>query len=130
MIWNPLLARFLALIGVLALFGAVTSPLHASMLGTGELLQAEQTVLERAQVLALLERAEVRARLQAMGVSAEAAVERVARMTEAEIRSLGEGLADLPAGSGVLGVVLFIVVLLVITDALGITDIFPFIHAP
>lgn len=130
MIRNPVLAHVFALVVAWALLGAAASPLDASMLGTNELLQAEQAAVERAQMLAVLERAEVRARLQAMGVSADAAFDRVARMTDAEILTLSEGLADLPAGSGVLGVVLFIVVLLVITDALGITDIFPFIHGP
>ena len=77
----------------------------------------------------MLERDEVRGQLQAMGVSAELAAERVARMTDAEVRMLNERLDELPAGAGALGVLLFLFVLFVITDALGVTDIFPFVKA-
>ena len=126
---HSLLTRIVALLCALALFGAVTSPVYASMLGTGSLLEAEQSAVDRERLLAQLERTEVRAQLQAMGVAPEDAAERVARMTDAEIRMLNDRLEEMPAGAGVLGVVLFIVVLLVITDALGITDIFPFVHS-
>ncbi|TVP85845.1 MAG: hypothetical protein EA347_09600 [Thioalkalivibrio sp.] len=123
------LTRALALLCALALFGAATSPIHASMLGTGSLLEAEQSAVDRDRLLAQLEREDVREQLQAMGVQPELAAERIARMTDAEIRMLSERLDELPAGAGLLGVALFIVLLLVITDALGITDIFPFVHS-
>jgi len=99
------------------------------MLGTGPLIEAEQSAADRDRLLAQLEREEVREQLQALGVQPEFAAERIARMTDAEIRMLSEQLDELPAGAGLLGVALFIVLLLVITDALGITDIFPFVHA-
>lgn len=123
------LTRVVALFCALALFGAATSPVYASMLGTGSLIEAEQSMVDRDRLLAQLEREEVRVQLQAMGVSADAAAERVTRMTDAEIRMLNDRLDEMPAGAGALGVVLFIVLLLVITDALGITDIFPFVHS-
>jgi len=126
---SSFLTRALAVICALALFGAATSPIHASMLGTGPLIEAEQSAVDRDRLLAQLEREEVREQLQALGVQPEFAAERIARMTDAEIRMLSEQLDELPAGAGLLGVALFIVLLLVITDALGITDIFPFVHA-
>jgi hypothetical protein len=126
---HSVLTRVAALLCALVLFGAATSPIHASMLGTGSLIEAEQSAVDRDRLLAQLEREEVRNQLQAMGVSAQAAAARVARMTDAEIRMLNERLDEMPAGAGALGVVLFIVLLLVITDALGITDIFPFVHS-
>lgn len=126
---NPVVTRFLALLCALALFGASVSPLYASMLGTGALIAAEQAGADRERLLGMLERDEVRGQLQAMGVSAELAAERVARMTDAEVRMLNERLDELPAGAGVLGVLLFLFALFVITDALGVTDIFPFVKA-
>jgi hypothetical protein len=126
---HSVMTRFMALLCALALFGATTSPIHASMLGTGSLIEAEQSTVDRERLLGQLEREEVRAQLQAMGVSSQAAVERVARMTDAEIRMLNERLEEMPAGAGALTVVLVILVMLLIMDALGITDIFPFVHA-
>jgi len=126
---NPVMTRFLAFLCALALFGASVSPLYASMLGTGALIAAEQAGADRERLLGMLERDEVRGQLQAMGVSAELAAERVARMTDAEVRMLNERLDELPAGAGALGVLLFLFVLFVITDALGVTDIFPFVKA-
>ncbi|MFO8151680.1 DUF6627 family protein [Thioalkalivibrio sp.] len=121
--------RILALLCAFALFATATTPIHASMLGTGSLIEAERSALDRERLLAQLEREEVREQLQTLGVHPEAAAERIARMTDAEIRMLSERLEELPAGAGLLGVALFIVLLLVITDALGITDIFPFVHS-
>ena len=126
---NPVVTRFLAFFCALALFGASVSPLYASMLGTGSLIAAEQAGADRERLLGMLERDEMRGQLQAMGVSADLAAERVARMTDAEVRMLNERLDELPAGAGVLGVLLFLFVLFVITDALGVTDIFPFVKA-
>ncbi|MBS0003597.1 MAG: PA2779 family protein [Thioalkalivibrio sp.] len=121
--------RVLALLCALALFGAATGPIHASMLGTGSLIEAERSAVDRERLLAQLEREEVREQLQALGVHPKAAAERIVRMTDAEIRMFSERLEELPAGAGLLEVALFIVLLLVITDALGITDIFPFVHS-
>nr|WP_296748342.1 DUF6627 family protein [Thioalkalivibrio sp.] len=126
---NAVVTRFLAFFCALALFGASVNPLYASMLGTGALISAEQAGGDRERLLGMLERDEVRGQLQAMGVSADLAAERVARMTDAEVRMLNERLDELPAGAGVLGVLVFLFLLFVITDALGVTDIFPFVKA-
>jgi hypothetical protein len=129
MLRNRAMTRLVAFFCALALFGASVSPLYASVLGTGALLEAAQTGADRERLLGILERDEVRSQLQALGVTADLAAERVARMTDAEVRVLNERLDELPAGTGVLGVVLFLFVLFVITDALGVTDIFPFVKA-
>lgn len=112
----------------LILFALVTSPLHASMVGTGEVLAAEQGHVDRALLMQTLSRDDVRRQMERMGVSAEAAEERVARMTDAEVAALNERLAELPAGAGVLEAVLIVLLILVILDIAGITDIFPFVR--
>ena len=129
MLRNHVVTRLMALFCALVLFGASVSPVYASMLGTGALIEAAEAGADRETLLEMLGRDEVRSQLQAMGVTADLAAERVARMTEAEVRMLNERLDELPAGAGVLGVILFLFVLFVITDALGVTDIFPFVHA-
>lgn len=124
---NP--AKFLlGLVCALALAAGSFSTAFAGMVGTEQLLVAEQVQMDRVQLLATLSRADVKQQLGEMGVDPLQAAERVARMTDAEIAALSEGLADLPAGSGVLGAVVLIFVVFVITDVIGATDIFPFIH--
>lgn len=124
---NP--AKFLlGLVCALALAAGSFSTAFAGMVGTEQLLVAEQVQMDRVQLLATLSRADVKQQLSDMGVDPLQAVERVARMTDAEIAALSEGLGDLPAGSGVLGAVVLIFVVFVVTDVIGATDIFPFIH--
>lgn len=118
----------LALLCVLALAAGSMGTAFAGMVGTGQLLAAEQVKMDREQLLATLSRADVKQQLSDMGVDPQQAAERVARMTDAEIAALSEGLGDLPAGSGVLGAVLLVFLVFVITDVIGATDIFPFIR--
>jgi hypothetical protein len=52
----------------------------------------------------------------------------VAGLTDAEVARISQQIDTLPAGGDALGVVVLIFVILIITDALGVTDIFPFVH--
>lgn len=87
-------------------------------------LQAQQ---QRAQLLSWLDRAEVAAGLAERGLSVEQARERVAALTDAEVAHVAQTLDSAPAGaSDILGVAVFIFVLLLVTDILGFTKVFPF----
>lgn len=110
------------------MMGAQLAPVQAAMVGTPQAIQAEQTRVERADLLAALEREDVRTQLEAMGVDSAMAAERVAAMTDAEIAELNQRIGELPAGGDALGVILLILLIFVITDVIGATDIFPFIH--
>jgi hypothetical protein len=67
------------------------------------------------------------AALEARGVSVDAARARVAALTDAEAAHVAAQIDAAPAGAdGVLGTIVFIFVLLLITDILGFTKIFPF----
>jgi hypothetical protein len=105
----------------------VQAPVHAGMVGTGAVLAQEQAASERAQVLAALERVDVQQGLVEMGVDPQAARDRVLALSDAELKQMAGQLDQLPAGGDALGVVVFIFVLLLITDILGYTDIFPFV---
>lgn len=73
----------------------------------------------------LLAREDVRQQLMAHGVSPEAAEARIAALTDAEARQLADQFADLPAGGDGLGVVILVLLVLLLTDLLGVTDVFP-----
>jgi hypothetical protein len=103
---------------------------HAGMIATEsvaagtELMQVES---RRAQVLATLNRADVSEALVAKGVDMEAARARIASLSDQEVVALADQLEHAPAGaSGVLGTIVFIFLVLLITDILGFTKVFPF----
>jgi len=103
-------------------------PAQAAMVGTASVIQTETSRVDREQLAQMLERDDVRQQLQAMGVQPEVAKKRIAMMTDAEVASLNQRLEEMPAGSDALGILLFILLVFVITDIIGATDIFPFIH--
>ena len=67
----------------------------------------------------------MQARLQALGVSASDAGERVAALTDDEALRLAGEIDKAPAG-GIIGVILFVFFVLLVTDILGFTKVFPF----
>jgi len=111
-----------------SLLGAQVAPVQAGMIGTVHLLAAEQGRLDRARLSSLLEREDLQQQLAALGVDVNDARNRVAGLTDAEVARINQRLAELPAGGDVLGVIVLIFVIFVITDVIGATDIFPFIH--
>ena len=82
---------------------------------------------DRQRIAVALERAEVRAELAARGVSLADAQARVAALTDAEAADLAARLYSAPAGGvDILGVALVVFLVLLLTDILGYTKIFPF----
>jgi hypothetical protein len=81
----------------------------------------------RALIEASLARADVQAGLQARGVDPAQARERVAALSDADAQQLARTIDSAPAGaSDLVGVLVFIFVLLLVTDILGLTKVFPF----
>jgi len=102
---------------------ALPLPSQAAMLATDATLAAAQ----RDQVSRVLERADIQARLAALGVDADAVKARVAALTDDEVAQLATKIDDLPAGGdGIIGAIVLIFIVLLITDILGLTKIFPF----
>lgn len=121
--FKKFLATLLSLSLVLIPLGAT----QAAMVDNSQLLNGQASDL-RSELSMALERDQVRSQLSQMGVDAESVKLRLAQMTDQEIASLSERMADLPAGGDALGVILFLFVLFIVTDAIGATDIFPFVH--
>jgi len=93
-----------------------------------EIASAEVGV-NRERVTAFLSRDDVRAELQAQGVSANDALARVQSMSDAEVAQLAHRVDQAPAGAGVVGVLFTVFVILLVTDILGFTKVFPFTRA-
>jgi hypothetical protein len=100
---------------------------QAGLVGTDEVLASAQAADGRERVQDFLQREDVRAALQARGVDPQAASERVKALSDAEVAQLAEQIDRAPAaGVDALGFFLVLFVVLLITDALGMTKVFPF----
>ena len=100
--------------------GMTAVPVQAAML-------AANGGADHQRIAAVLERDDVRAQLTARGVSLDEARVRVAALTDAEAADLAARIDALPAGGvDILGVALVVFLVLLITDILGYTKIFPF----
>jgi hypothetical protein len=78
--------------------GAFSFTAQAGMVGADELAGATQAVGARDKVRDFIGRGEVRGELEAGGISATAAQDRVNRMTDAEAASIAGRIDQLPAG--------------------------------
>ena len=101
------------------------------MVGTADLLQQKSNDMARQKVLQFMERQDVAQHLQSWGVTPEEAKARVATMTDEEISMLAKKIDQMPAGGDAVGIALAIAIIvfvvLIITDVLGVTDVFTFI---
>lgn len=97
----------------------------ADVVTTEQLLAENRVQQQQAEVSSFLARDGVRQQLMAHGVDASAAMERVEALSAAELSMLHAKIDELPAGEGVLETVLFLLVIFMLLDIAGVTDIFP-----
>jgi hypothetical protein len=104
---------------------------QAALVSTDQVIDKSEVAADRARVVAFLSREDVRREMQAMGVNPDEAAARVAVMTDAEVQQVAAGIDTLPAGQGVaealIGAALLIFIILLVTDLMGVTDVFPFV---
>lgn len=82
---------------------------------------------ERERLAELIDRSDVRERLQALGVDPASAKARVAALSDDEAAQLAAQIDTMPAGGAdVLVVALIVFLVLLFTDVMGYTKIFPF----
>jgi hypothetical protein len=81
---------------------------------------------ERERLAELIDRSEVRERLQVLGVDPASAKARVAALSDEEAAQLAAQMDAMPAGGDVLGVALIVFLVLLFTDVMGYTKVFPF----
>lgn len=112
------------------LFASVIVPAaQAQMVGTDALLRAQQMQQERAAVATALERTDVRDALLNYGVDPSQVQARVDSLSTDEVHTLAQNIEQLPtAGDDPLGILLFVFIVLLITDILGLTHVFPFVN--
>jgi hypothetical protein len=98
-------------------------PVHASIVGTEQMVTQETRATSLSRIESTLAGAEVAAQLEAWGVAPEAVAERVAAMSDIELQQLAETMETDPAG-GVLAVIGLVFVVLLVLEVTGATNIF------
>ena len=105
----------------------------AAMMGTDQVIEVAAASDERSRVRAFVEREEVRRQMEALGVDPEEASARLGDLSDAEISQIARHIDKDPAGQSaiavVIGAILFVLLVLLITDLLGFTDVYPFVRA-
>jgi hypothetical protein len=99
----------------------------ADVVSSAEIMQAEQNQYDRQQVLTYIDSDAVQAQLVGLGVDAAAARSRIANMTDAEISTLNAHMQDMPAGGALLNTAMDILIVFLVLDLLGITNVFDFV---
>ena len=107
-------------------FVGFTQTVQAAMISTEQAAAAHTAQQNREKLAAALNRPDVVAELERMGVARDEAQARVAALTDAEVASLAGRVDSLPAGGDIIGAIVFVFVLLLVTDILGLTKVYPF----
>ena len=95
-------------------------PLRAALVST-------EAAIERERISAALARADVQQQLRAYGVNPHDVQARVAALSDAEVAELAARIDSLPAGGiGIVGAIVLVFLVLLLTDILGYTKVFPF----
>lgn len=124
--------RFICITGRILMLSMLSLSLplqsvQAAMIGADKVTtSATQVQFDRARVQSLIDRDDVRAALQQEGIDTQTAHARVNALTDDEVQQLAGKLDQLPAGGDVLGVLLTVFIVLLVTDILGFTKVFPF----
>ena len=103
----------------------------ARMVATDQIIGEAPARADRARVLDFLKRDDVRAQMVRLEVDPDEAMTRTANLSDQEIRRIADHVSEDPAGQSAVGVVVGAVVLiflvLLVTDLLGLTDVYPFV---
>ncbi len=129
---NPKL-KFVALFMAAWMFmlAAPCQTVLAALVPTEAAVQARSAGEARDLINGLLSRAEVQTQLKLHGIDPLEAKARVESLSDAEAVDVASRIDRLPAGGSAVGVIvgaiLLVFLVLLITDLLGLTDVFPFV---
>lgn len=114
----------LALLVTVVTCAAMESAAVADVIGTQQYLHAIDREAAIARVDSVLARNDVRAALERHGVDPADVDQRVAALTDDELRQLADGLDGQPAGGELLAVLGITFIVLLVLELLGVIHIF------
>ena len=118
------LVRFLLVCFVMVSFQQAAL---AGMVSTTDLVEEQIVQSEKQRLQQLFANGEVQSRLIALGVDPADAKQRLDNMTDEEVMAFASEMNEMEAGGSVVGALVFVFLVLLVTDLLGYTDVFPFV---
>lgn len=104
----------------------------AQMITTEISIEMNKQAEGRTTVNTFLQRKDVQQTMVRQGIDLVEAQKRVDSLSDAEVVRLARTIEQLPAGAGgigtVIGAAVFIFIVLLVTDLLGLTHVFPFVN--
>ncbi len=107
----------------------LSAPAQAALIDTEAVAAAQSRQATEDKIRAALSRDDVARQLTHLGVDPAEANQRVAALSDRELADVCDRLDRLPAGGDFFGTVGAIFIVLLITDILGFTKVFPFTRA-
>lgn len=105
--------------------GGISAPVAADMVDNKQLAMQSELQMQRNEIMNLMARDDMREAMLGYGISATDVENRINNLTEAELLQIQNQLDQLPAGEGALGAILTILLIFILLDLAGVTDIFP-----
>jgi hypothetical protein len=102
----------------------------AALIGTEDLMESQRATEARAFITSVLVREDIQKALIARGIDPIEAQARVGTLTDQEAIQFADTMEQLPAGGNIgyiVGLAVLVFLVLLVTDILGYTDIFPFV---
>jgi hypothetical protein len=104
---------------------------QAQMVGTNVVIAGQQDADNRAQVATFLAREDVKQIMTKHGADTIEAQKRVDSLSSAELTKIANSMEQLPAGGdgigAIVGAAVLVFLVLLLTDILGLTHVFPFV---
>ena len=109
-------------------------PIFAAMISSEDTFYQIKAQGARDHLKTLISRSDIKKSLISRGIDPDEAMARVDSLSDSEVISVVDKINQLPAGGDALGALigaaLIVFLVLLITDLLGYTDIFPFVKSP
>jgi hypothetical protein len=122
----------LVMVAVSLLIAVPYQPLLAAMVPTEVTIYDNKAEEARDYLKSLISRSDIRKSLISRGIDPDEAKIRVESLTDSEAIAIADQIEQLPAGGSAIGVIvgaaLIIFLVLLATDILGYTDVFPFVN--
>jgi VIT1/CCC1 family predicted Fe2+/Mn2+ transporter len=103
---------------------------HAAIVATEQVIREDVATENRERVMTLLAREDVRREMEALGIDPEEATARTKALSDEEITRIANKLDEMAVGqsavAAIIGAAVFIFIVLLITDILCLTNVFPF----
>lgn len=125
-----ILKRFLSLfVAASILFTGMVQTAQAAMVSSAQVAQAtgvNKVEQDRERIMTTLSRTDVQEELVKRGVNPTEVKDRVAALTDEEVSLMAQQIDSAPAGGSIVGAIVLIFLVLLVTDILGLTKVFPF----